>query len=161
MGIPKIDSKVIGWVNVINSYPDLQTVGSCGGHKHPKNYAQAPKNEFYVQFRFMTPTSSPSEKEWQSLFTLMQYITLYGLLANPDQWIKIDVRMTPSFNIYFKLHGHNVDRNEFQGWFFNEDNPFEGDNEVRVHNTSLNLCEYRTFIETQIDEIENGFGVSS
>lgn len=161
MSIPKIDSKVIGWVNVINSYPDLETVGSCGGHNHPKNCTQTPKNEFYVQFRFKTPTSSPNEKGWQSLFTLMQYITVYGLLANPDQWIKIDVCMISLFDIYFTLRGHEVDRDEFQGWFFKIFNPYEGEYKVCVHNTSLNLCEFRDFIETQIDEIENGIGVSS
>ena len=47
MSIPKIELKVIDWVNVINSYPDLETVGSCGGHKHPKNEAQAPDNTFW------------------------------------------------------------------------------------------------------------------
>ena len=161
MSIPKIDSKIIDWVNVINSYPDLATVGSCGGHKHPKNEAQSPANEFYVQFRFMTPSSSPSEKGWQSLFTLMQYITVYGLLADPEQWMKIEVRMTPFFDIYFKLRGCNVDRDEYQGWFFNEDNSVENTNEVFIHNTSLDLCEFRDFIETQAAEIEMERGVSS
>jgi hypothetical protein len=108
MGIPKIDSKVTGWVNVINSYPDLQTVGSCGGQTRPEDYPCLPENEFFVMFKFKT--DYPSKKSWQSFRNLVQSITEcdWDDGNTKDAWVRIEVTMTVFSELFFRIHGHNV-----------------------------------------------------
>ena len=102
-----MDKKVIPWVNWLNSYPGVETVGSCGGHKNPKDCSQAPQNEFYVQFRFDTPDSAPTKDGWDSICNIVQYITECEFSG--DAYLRLEFSKTALSDLFFTLHGRNVD----------------------------------------------------
>jgi hypothetical protein len=114
MSNTRIDKKAIPWVNMINSRAGLETVGSCGGHKNPKGCDQVPENEFYVQFRFDTPSSkspnsiwaSPSEDGWASLCDILSYIT--ECEYNEGESLKIEMDMTIFSAPFFVMRGKNI-----------------------------------------------------
>jgi hypothetical protein len=100
------DAKVVPWINMINAYEGLETVGSCGGHKHPEGEDQVKENEFYVQFRFDTPDEGPNEDGWWALRDIMRYITECEF--NKGESLVIEFKMTIFGNPFFVLKGKNV-----------------------------------------------------
>ena len=81
LGIPyqELDKNIVNLVKVINSFEDIYTIGSCGGHKKPKSY-QLPDGEWNVIFKVHN-----SKSGWISLEFLV--------------WL---------FNNSFRRQGYNV-----------------------------------------------------
>ena len=64
-----IDKKVKRLVKILNLYPDVETSGSCGGHKNPAP-CQHPENEWTVTFEIWGKNKEadlPSKNGWMSL----------------------------------------------------------------------------------------------
>jgi hypothetical protein len=113
MSLKKCDLKVKVLVNVINSFPGIQTLMSCGGHKNPKiTHSQVPENEFYVDFSFNTPY--PSKEAWQSLNEIARSISndsIYEWYNSSKNVIKIEMCKDESHILHFRLRGRNIDPN--------------------------------------------------
>lgn len=104
------DRRVRKLVEVINSYPGIQTLMSCGGHTRPHLGAgQLPKNEFFVDFGFTTPC--PTQEAWQSLNEIAQYQYDFDIVGR-DEWVKIEICKSKTNTIDFRLQGHNNDPNK-------------------------------------------------
>lgn len=107
----KLDKNVIPWIDMINNYQGIETVSSCGGHKHPKDISQVPENEFYVSFRFTD--GKFNSNGWSSISDLMTIITEYEF--NDDQSLKIELNMTMYTEVFFTLKGKNVSFEDLYG----------------------------------------------
>lgn len=46
----EIDRNVRSLVRILNLYPYVETIGSCGGHEEITNASQAPAGDFWVKF---------------------------------------------------------------------------------------------------------------
>jgi hypothetical protein len=103
-----VDTRLKKLAEVIDSYPGIQTIMSCGGHKE---YSRVPENEFYITFGLKT--KYPTEKAWQSINVIAQLITSDSMYeregSHPDTWIKMEVCKDEDSTIFFQLHGRNVD----------------------------------------------------
>ena len=110
----RCDPKVKKLVKAINSYPGIQTIMSCGGHKKPNvTHSQVPENEFYIEFGFTA--ICPAQEAWQSLNEIARSINEFAIYEwhglSVDKWVKIEVCKDESFTVNFRLHGRNVDPN--------------------------------------------------
>jgi len=107
------DRNIHKLVDAINSYPGIQTLMSCGGHKTPKIEAgQVAINEFFIDFGFTT--SCPTWEAWQSLNEIARCVYSDGrwhCLFKEIKWVKIEIVADNRFvnTISFTLYGHNVD----------------------------------------------------
>ena len=111
MSSKRCDLKINKLVKAINSYPGIQTIMSCGGHKNPKvTHSQVPENEFYIEFGFTE--LCPTQEAWHSLNEIARSINEGALYEwarlSADEWVKIEVCKDESSIVYFRLHGHNV-----------------------------------------------------
>ncbi|MGB7787943.1 hypothetical protein [Methanoregula sp.] len=111
MNHENIDPRVRALVKVIDSYPRIQTIMSCGGHKDPdiKN-SQVPENEFYVDFCFKEPI--PSKEAWQSLNEIARGISedsIYEWFNPAESSLKLLIGRDENHFIYFRLRGIDVD----------------------------------------------------
>jgi len=111
MSSKRIDPKVQELIKAINSFPGIQTLMSCGGHKKPKfTHSQVPENEFFVDFSFKT--SYPTKEAWQSLNEIARSISenvVYQWTGISDKGVKIEIQKSDSYIIYFTLYGRDVD----------------------------------------------------
>jgi hypothetical protein len=46
----ELDKNIIQLVRALNAFKGITTIGSCGGHAHPKNESQWPKGSWYIKF---------------------------------------------------------------------------------------------------------------
>jgi hypothetical protein len=68
----ELDPPVVGLIRVLNEFPGIETVGSCGGHDAQKNPSQCPADEWYVTFALEPADSQalvavPTPEAWISL----------------------------------------------------------------------------------------------
>lgn len=113
MSSKKCDPNVNGLVKAINSYPGIQTLMSCGGHKKPRIMSsQVPENEFYVEFGFIT--LYPTREAWQSLNEIARSIdegALYEWAGCCNTGVKIELVNDKRHIVSFRLYGRGVDPN--------------------------------------------------
>jgi hypothetical protein len=111
--INEFDPNINKLMQVINSYPEIQTLMSCGGHKNPRiTHSQVPENEFYIDFGFKS--SYPTKEAWQSLNEISRSIyddSIYEWYFSPKSALKIEIRKDESHIVYFRLRGYNVEPN--------------------------------------------------
>jgi hypothetical protein len=83
---------------------------SCGGHQNPKiGHSQVPKNQFYIEFKFMMQPPTPEAwASFQSISELTDEDTKYDWFIKPKHWVKIEVCGSNKF----LLHGKNVEPDE-------------------------------------------------
>jgi hypothetical protein len=113
MNSKNCDQRISKLVEVINAFPEIQTLMSCGGHKKPKvTHSQVPANEFYVDFCFKS--RYPTKEAWQSLNEIGRSISesvIYEWARVSSGGVKIEICKEESHHLYFRLHGRNVDPN--------------------------------------------------
>ena len=106
-----VDARLKNLVIVLNSYPGIQTIMSCGGHKKPKiDLSQVPENEFYVEFGFKE--LYPSNEAWESLNKIASSISISSLIEREyyrEKGITLEVDKDENTSIYFRIHGHDIE----------------------------------------------------
>lgn len=58
----QIDANIVSLVRVLNAYPEVTTIGSCGGHRTITNASQWQAGSWYVKFEI-----APTEHGWYVL----------------------------------------------------------------------------------------------
>lgn len=103
----ELDENIIGIVKLLNSFDDIYTVGSCGGHKDNKSF-QCPEGEWSVIFKV-----NQSKSGWISLEFLVWIIN--NSLRHDNYHLEIVPCAPPPFVngelgscIYFVLEGRNI-----------------------------------------------------
>ncbi len=84
----KMDNNIVELVKVLNSFDDVYTTASCGGHKSNKDN-QVPDGEWYVIFRV-----NQSKAGWISLEFL---IWLFNKCLRADDNVMINAYSPPPF----------------------------------------------------------------
>jgi len=107
----KVDTRIKKLVEVLDSYPGIQTIMSCGGHIKPKtDQYQVPENEFYVEFGFKD--LYPSIEAWESLNKIASCISISSLIERTyyhDKGVRLDIGKDDNTTIYFRLHGRDAE----------------------------------------------------
>jgi hypothetical protein len=115
-----IDRNVRKLVKILNKYPGVETVSSCGGHKLPTS-CQVPENEWEITFDIFGVNKEvdlPSPDGWKSLGKISHATFEYLEINNG----KIDLlvcnlsdRETDPEGLcnYFALHGYDSDIEKF------------------------------------------------
>lgn len=107
----KVDIRIKKLVEVLDSYPGIQTIMACGGHKKPiMDHSQVPENEFYVEFGFKD--IYPSIEAWESLNKIASCITISSIIERSyyhDKGVGLDIGKDENTAIYFRLHGRDME----------------------------------------------------
>lgn len=101
-----LDENIVGLVKVLNSFQDIYTIGSCGGHKNPKSY-QLPNGSWKILFK-IEPTAR---------LTDLEFITwsINHMARWKEYGVWLDLHSPPPYlneignSVYFSLNGEDCD----------------------------------------------------
>ena len=115
-----IDKNVKKLIDILNKYPGIETISSCGGHKNPSS-CQSPENEWEITFDIFgkdKESDLPCPEGWMSLGKLSHATFEYLEIA--DGKIDLIVSNLSDREIdpeglcnYFALHGYDSDIKKF------------------------------------------------
>ncbi len=111
MILPKdIDKEILPLVKVLNSFPGVETIGSCAGHKglEEQEGGRCPQDSFYIKMLIDWTEEGYFSLEWLSWFINNNLkrgdcnILLYPF--SPPPYLN-----TPGEMLWFLLEGNNLD----------------------------------------------------